>query len=100
MSSGSDTMLMQSRHDLFFEKVERRDDFVVGEIADMEHAHEMVGADLLHLVLDLTRDAVRIAGDQIATVDQPLPVELGKIASLSVSFAEIIERSFRGQRRY
>ena len=31
--------LMQSRHDLFFEEVERIDHSFVGEIADVEHAH-------------------------------------------------------------
>ena len=66
----------------------------------MEHAHEVIRADLLHLRRDLAGDAVRVAGDHIAAVDQTLPIELGKIASLSVTFAEVVERPFRGQGRH
>src|SRR5215467_3385212 len=58
----------------------------------------MIGADLLHLVLDLARDAVRIPGDQVAAADQSIPVELGEIAPLAVSLAKIIERPLRGER--
>ena len=89
-------LLVQSRHDLFFEKIERVDDFVVRQVADVEHAHEMIRADLLHLALNLFRNAVGIAGDQIAAVDKALPIELGKIMSLAVAFAEIAERAFAG----
>ena len=62
-------LLVESRHDLFLEEIERVDHFVVVEIADVEHTHEVVGADLLHLILDLLGDAVGIAGDQIAGFD-------------------------------
>ena len=93
-------ILLQSRHDLFLEKIERRDDFVVGEVADVEHAHEVIGADLFHLVLDLARDTVGIAGDHITAAYQTIPIELGKIASLAVSLAEIIEGSFRRESSY
>jgi hypothetical protein len=41
------------RHDLFFEVIERVDHFVVVQVANMEHAHEVVGADLFHLVMNL-----------------------------------------------
>src|SRR5262245_29096994 len=90
--------LLQSRHDLFFEKIERVDHFLVGEIADVEHAHEVICANLPHLALDLFGDRVWRAGDQIAAVDESIPVELGKIAPLAVSLAKIAEGAFRGER--
>ena len=55
--------LLQSGHDLFLEEIERGDHFFMGEVADVEHAHEVVGADLLHLLLDLLGNAVGGAGD-------------------------------------
>jgi hypothetical protein len=67
----------------------------VVQIADVEHAHEMAGADLIHLALNLFGDAVGIAGDEIAGAEKPVPVKLGKIAPFSVAFAEIIKRPFR-----
>ena len=61
------------------------------EIADMEHAHEVIRADLLHLRLDLASNAVRVTGDHITGADQTIPFELGKIATLPVAFAEVAE---------
>ncbi len=61
------------------------------EIADVEHSHEMVRADLLHLAVNLLRDAVGIARDQVAGIEQAIPIELGKIETLSVALAKIIE---------
>ena len=58
--------LSQPRHDLSFEEIERVDNFVVVQVADVEHAHEMIGADLFHLRLDLLCDAIGIARDEIA----------------------------------
>src|SRR3990172_79536 len=55
-------LLLQPRHDFSFEEVERVDHLVVMQVADMEHAHEVIGADLFHLVLDLLGDAVGVAG--------------------------------------
>lgn len=69
-------MLLKPRHDLFFEEIERVDDLFMGQVADVEHAHEMIRADLLHLTLDLFRDAGGISRDQVTAVDQPLPIEL------------------------
>ena len=48
----------------------------MSEVTDVEHAHEVIGADLLHLTLDLFRDAGGISRDQVTAVDQPLPIEL------------------------
>ena len=88
---------MKPRHDFFLKEIQRGDNFIVVEIADVEHTHEVIRADLLHLRRDLARDAVRVAGDHIAGVDQAIPIELGKIAPLAVTFAEVVERTFRGQ---
>src|SRR5437870_10529298 len=59
----------------------------------------MIGADLAHLIFDLLRDAVRVAGDQIAAADESVPVELGEIVPLAVAFTEVTERSLAGERR-
>ena len=59
-------MLLESQHDLFFEEIERVKDFFVTQAADVEHAHKMIGADLVHLGLNLFRHAVGTAGDQVA----------------------------------
>src|SRR5207249_6802381 len=93
--------LLQSRHNLFFEEIERIDHFVKGEIADVEHTHEMFGADLFHLTLNLIRHAVGISRDQIAGAAQAIIVELGKITSLAVAFAEVVEgqRHSQGSRQ-
>src|SRR5262245_50762219 len=57
----------------------------------------MARADLLHLCSDLVRDAVRISRDRVPRAQQPIPVKLGKITSLSVAFPEIVKRTFCGQ---
>src|SRR5215475_6779469 len=57
----------------------------------------MARADLLHLCSDLVRDAVRISRDHVPRAQQPIPVKLGKITSLSVAFPEIAKRTFCGQ---
>src|SRR5919108_2403667 len=63
----------------------------------MKHAHEMSGADLCHLLLNLTGHRFRTAGYHIATADQAIPVALREIASLSVAFTKVVEGPFRRQ---
>ena len=36
--------------DFFFKPIQGRDDLLVGKIADVKHSHEVIGADLLHLI--------------------------------------------------
>ena len=72
----------------------------MGEIADVEHPHEMISANLLHLIQDLARYSIGIAGDEVAGANKTVPVELRKIESLPIALAKIIERSFRCQGRH
>src|SRR2546425_2122864 len=60
----------------------------------------MVGANLLHLIQDLARYSVGIAGDEVAGANEAVRVELRKIESLPIALAKIIERSFRCQGRH
>ncbi len=64
------------------------------EVADVEHPHEVIGADLLHLLVDLPRDRIRTAGDDISGLQQAVPVEFGKIDARAIAFAKIVERPF------
>ena len=59
---------VKSWHDLFFEEIEGGNDFLMSEVANVEHAHEVIRADLLHLVLNLSRNAVGVAGDHITAL--------------------------------
>ncbi len=45
----SDTV--QLWHDLFMKEVQRGNDLAMREVADVKHTHEVIGADLAHLLI-------------------------------------------------
>ena len=47
----------------------------MSEVTDVEHAHEVVRGDLLHLILNLARNAVGVAGDHITALYQIVPAK-------------------------
>ncbi len=42
---------VQLRHDLFVKEVQRGNDLAMRKVADVEHTHEVIGADLAHLLI-------------------------------------------------
>ena len=54
-------------------EVQRRDDFSVREVADVKHTHEVIGANLPHLLIEFTGHRVRASGQNIARLDQVIP---------------------------
>ena len=66
-------------------------------VTDVKHAHEVIGADLFHLLLNLFRDAIGIARDKIAAFNEAVVIHLGKIQAVAVARAEVIEGPLRYQ---
>ena len=49
---------VQMRHDLFVKEVQRGEDHTVREVSFVEHTHEVISADLPHLLTELAGDRV------------------------------------------
>ena len=89
--------LQKPRHNLFFEEIQRGDDVVVREITDVEHAHEVPGAHLLHLRLNVACDGIGGASDHVPRGHQIVPTQFREIDTGAVAFAKIRERPLTGE---
>ncbi len=56
---------VQLRHDLFVKEVQRGEDHTVRGVSFVEHTHEVISADLPHLLTEL-------AGDRVCSGASPL----------------------------
>src|SRR5688500_6055856 len=88
----------EPRPDFGRESLQGLHDILMGKIADMEHAHEMTGADPLHLLSDLLDDSPRTARNDVTAGQQLFPRQAGEVDAGPVLFAEVAKRP-RGVQR-